>query len=278
MPRRTRDRLRLANAQGVTQLRRGDVGEAEQKSFVRALAIVDQGGLSSTQLFASRAYLGIAESALLAGRRGASPALCATRAGNERGARRSRDRWSRRCSCWPARMRDSKDHADAAARTLEVALQPDRTGADRRTRRREACHVSRDTARGVRPSSPRLLIADAQGDESTRGRSLRPSEGGRAACVSRRPRPSKAGSMRSLRIPASTRYPGAGAQSRRALCRRTREGGPPGLRRSGLEVLPTSAPPGRNRLDVLRLQNSWPAWTPRSSSTPPAGTRCLRSS
>jgi CHAT domain-containing protein len=116
----SRDRLRLANAEGATELRRGEV-KAASASFTRALDIADKAGLSATQLFASRAHLGVAEAALLAG--DTSRSMRAARQALQTSAARGEvSQMVAALQLLAGALRASKDHANAT-RTLEVAVQ-----------------------------------------------------------------------------------------------------------------------------------------------------------
>jgi CHAT domain-containing protein len=116
----SRDRLRLANAQGATELRRGEV-KAAGASFTHALQIADKAGLSATQLFASRAQLGVAEAALLSG--DAAGSIRAARQALQTSAARGEvSQMVAALQLLAGALRASKDHANAT-RTLEVAVQ-----------------------------------------------------------------------------------------------------------------------------------------------------------
>jgi CHAT domain-containing protein len=171
----SRDRLRLANAEGATQLRTGEIGRAG-KSFTRALEIADQAGLSSTQLFASRAYLGLSESALRT-REDHESIRFARRALETSAARGEVGQMVAALQMLASAQRNSNQR-DAAVRTLEVAVSLiEQVPIDELDGERRATYLA--TQHAVFVELTELLIADAQGESSTRAAFLA-SERGRA--------------------------------------------------------------------------------------------------
>lgn len=197
----SRDRLRLANAEGATQLREGEIGPA-QNSFTRALAIADQAGLSSTQLFASRAFLGLAESALLA-RKDDDSIRFARRALESSAARGEVGQMVAALQLLASAQRDSNQR-DAAARTLEVALSLiEQVPIDELDGERRATYLA--TQHAVYVELTELLIADAQGDESARA-ALVASERGRARSLRFATTQAEQGRLDRSSMSASTRF------------------------------------------------------------------------
>jgi CHAT domain-containing protein len=171
----TRDRLRFATAQGVTELRRGETKLADA-SFGRALTIVENAGLSSTQNLASKAQLGKAEAALQAGAQDASIRF-ARRALETSAARGEVSQMVEALRLLAAAMRESKDTA-SATRTLEVAVRLiEQVPIDELDGERRATYLA--TQHAVFSELTELLIAGAQ-DEAATWNAFRASERGRA--------------------------------------------------------------------------------------------------
>ena len=197
----SRDRLRLANAQGATQLRRGEIGEAG-KSFARALAIVDQAGLSATQLFASRAYLGVSEAALLAGDEEQSLNY-ARRALETSAARGEVNQMVAALQLLASAMRQSKNHA-AAARALEVAVHLiEQVPIDELDGEKRATYLA--TQHAVYSELTELLISDAQ-DEAAGWAAFLASERGRARSLRFATSQAEHASLERATVETSTRY------------------------------------------------------------------------
>ena len=143
---------------------------------MRALDIVDKAGLSSTQLFASRAYLGVAESALLAGDV-ARARQFARRALETSAARGEVNQMVAALQLLAGALRQSNDRA-GAARTLEVAVQLiEQVPIDELDGEKRATYLA--TQHAVYSELTELLITDAQ-DESAVWNAFRASERGRA--------------------------------------------------------------------------------------------------